>query len=322
MTLLAIKNLSLAMGGVSVLHDVSLTVGAGEIVGLLGPNGAGKTTTMLAAVGLLPAAAGEIQLLGRDPWREGAELRRSIGVLPDPNGFYDWMTAPDYLAFFAGLYGADLDKASLARRLDAVGLSPRAGQAIGTFSRGMRQRLGLARALIADPVLLVLDEPTNGLDPRGRRDIHDLLRERAKAGVGVLLCTHILDDVERLCSDACFIVDGRTVAEGRIETLIGSHSAHARFRLELSGPVTRAPPANVRVIGQDQGWAMVEIDPSVTPDAAWRDLLLMGWPITAITHAGGGLEQVYMDLVQRDLPQAALKEPNPKPNEPVLGRAA
>jgi ABC-2 type transport system ATP-binding protein len=299
MSLLAIKNLRLALGPATVLHDASLAVGEGDIVGLLGPNGAGKTTTMLAALGLLRPLSGEVRTFGRDPWREGPELRRKIGVLPDPNGFHDWMTAPDYLAFFAGLYGADLDDGSIARRLEAVGLSPRPRQTIGSFSRGMRQRLGLARALVADPALLVLDEPTNGLDPRGRRELHDLLAALAGRGVGVLLCTHLLDDVERLCTHASFIAGGCTVAEGRIKDLLCTRAGHARFRLELSGPVPEAAPApaHVRIILRDPGWAVVDVDPTVQPDAAWRELLFLGWPITAITHEGGGLEAVYLDVV-------------------------
>ncbi len=324
MTPLAIKNLGLALGGEPVLRDVSLTVGAGEIVGLLGPNGAGKTTTMLAAVGLLPRTAGDIAVFGQDPWEHGTGLRRRIGVLPDPNGFYDWMTARDYLTFFAGLYDADLDAASVTRRLDAVGLSPPARQPIGAFSRGMRQRLGLARALIADPLLLVLDEPTNGLDPRGRREIHDLLAERAHAGVGVLLCTHILDDVERLCTHASFIAGGRTVAAGRIDDLVRTHAAQPRFRLELSGPVPPAAPApaDVRVIAHDQGWAVVDLDPAVTPDAAWRELLFLGWPITAIAHEGGGLEDVYLSVVQSGPPPAGAHTTNARSTAPQTGRAA
>ena len=300
MPLLAIQNLRLEIGRASVLHDVSLTVAPGEIVGLLGPNGAGKTTTMLAAVGLLRPMSGTVRTLGRDPWRDGPELRRRIGVLPDPNGFHDWMTAPDYLAFFAGLYEAALDGASIARRLDAVGLAARPGQAIGTFSRGMRQRLGLARALVADPALLVLDEPTNGLDPRGRRDMHDLLASLARQGTGILLCTHLLDDVERLCRRACFIAGGRTVAEGCISDLLRDHAQRNRFRLELSGQVPAATPApaHVRVLARDKGWAVVDVDPAVQPDAAWRELLFLGWPITAISREGGGLEDLYMDVVQ------------------------
>ena len=299
MTLLAIKNLRLVLGNATVLHDVSLTVGEGEIVGLLVPNGAGKTVTMLAAIGLFRPLSGEVRTLGRDPWREGPELRRRIGVLPDPNGFYDWMTARDYLAFFARLYGAALDDASVARRLEAVDLAPRPGQTIGTFSRGMRQRLGLARALVADPVLLVLDEPTNGLDPGGRREMHDLLANLAGRGVGVLLCTHLLDDVERLCSRVCIIAGGRTVAEGRIEDLLRAHNGRARFRLELSGPVPNAAPepAHVRVLVRDPGLAVVEVDAAMQPDAAWRELLFLGWPVTTITREGGGLEQVYLDVV-------------------------
>lgn len=301
MTLLSISGLRLALGHATVLHDVSLTVGEGEIVGLLGPNGAGKTTTMLAGLGLLRPLAGQVRTLGRDPWRDGPELRRKVGVLPDPNGFHDWMTAPDYLAFFTGLYGVELDGASIVRRLEAVGLAPRRGQAIGTFSRGMRQRLGLARALIADPVLLVLDEPTAGLDPRGRREMHELLAGLARRGVGVLLCTHLLDDVERLCARACFIAEGRTVAEGRLEDLLHSHAgSQARFRLELSGPVPDAAPApaHVRVLARDKESVLVEVDSAVAPDTAWRELLFLGWPIVAIAREGGGLEALYMHVMR------------------------
>lgn len=307
MSLLSIEHLRLARNGTLILHDVSLSVGEGEIVGLLGPNGAGKTTTMLAALGLFEPIAGTIRTLGHNPQIHGAALRRQIGVLPDPNGFYDWMTAPAYLAFFGGLYGCSLDDVSIIRRLEAVGLEPAEGQSIATFSRGMRQRLGLARALIADPKLLVLDEPTSGLDPRGRREIHDLLTKLAQSGVGILLCTHLLDDVERLCARACFISGGRTVAEGRIEDLLCVGGGQARFRLALSGPIPAAahPPVHVRVIAQDHATVTVDVDRSARPDEAWRELLYLGWPITTITHEGGGLEQVYLDLVAASAPAGA-----------------
>jgi ABC-2 type transport system ATP-binding protein len=156
-------------------------------------------------------------------------------VLTERNGFYDWITAEEYLGFFAELYGHRLATAELRDRLALVGLELRPGQRIGTFSRGMRQRSGLARALIADPALLILDEPTNGLDPRGRRDIHDVLIGLAGRGVGILLCTHLLDDVDLLRHRIGVIVEGRTVAEGTIAELVRTTGHSARFRVRLAG---------------------------------------------------------------------------------------
>ena len=177
--------------------------------------------------------------------------------------------------------------------------------------------LGLARALIADPELLILDEPTNGLDPRGRREMHDLLTGLARRGVGILLCTHLLDDVERLCTRASFIDDGRTVAEGRLEDLLRAHGGSARFRLELSGPLpaNNPLPRHIRLCINDRGFAVVDLDPAIAPDAAWRELLFLGWPITAIAHEGGGLEEVYLDVVHAGGQLSAMQEPS-------LGRAA
>ena len=130
------------------------------------------------------------------------------------------MTAIDYLGFFAQLYGYVRSPREILDRLGQVGLDFRPRQTIGTFSRGMRQRLGLCRALIGNPELLILDEPTNGLDPRGRREVHDVLIALSQRGVGILLCTHLLDDVDRLCHRIGIIVHGRTVAEGSIAELI------------------------------------------------------------------------------------------------------
>jgi len=166
----------------------------------------------------------------------------------------------------------------------------------------MRQRLGLARALVADPDLLVLDEPTNGLDPRGRREIHDLLLELSgERGVGILLCTHLLDDVERLCDRVGFIVEGRTVAEGGLGALLEAHERRARFRLRLAGqtPSGGTPPSDVRVVGREGEWTIVDVDPATRPDAAWRELLSRGWPIVEIGRAGGGLEDLYLALTER-----------------------
>ena len=127
--------------------------------------------------------------------------------------------------------------------------------------------------------------------------MHDLLTRLAGRGVGILLCTHLLDDVERLCSRACIIAEGRTVAEGGIEDLLRDHNGQVRFRLELSGPAPDVAPTHVRVLVREPGSVVVEVNPGVRPDAAWRELLSSGWPVTTITHEGGGLEQVYLDAV-------------------------
>ncbi|HEX9447946.1 MAG TPA: ABC transporter ATP-binding protein, partial [Dongiaceae bacterium] len=180
-----------------------------------------------------------------------------------------------------------------------VGLQPRIRQSIGTFSRGMRQRLGLARALIGNPDLLILDEPTNGLDPRGRREIHDILLNLAGTGVGILLCTHLLDDVERLCQRVGIIVDGKTVADGALSALIKTSSQLSRYRLRLAGEIPKDPDKTASIVARDGDWLIVEIDAGIRPDEAWRTLLIRGWPIAEVRRDGNGLEDLYLALTER-----------------------
>lgn len=296
--LVEIDGLRLSIGATPILHDVHLALSAGEIFGLLGPNGAGKSTTIATAIGLLKPDAGHVRMLGKDPQVFANEIHRHLGVLPEQNGFYGWMSAEDYLAFFAAMNGLSLSRNEIRKRLDTVGLHARARQPIGTYSHGMRQRLGLARALIANPDLLILDEPTNGLDPRGRREVHDILLELAGKGVGILLCTHLLDDVERLCQRVGIIVGGRTVAEGTIAGLVRSEHRLARFRLKLASDPTQTDEANVTVVAREGEWWVVDLNPALTPDKAWSELLSHGWAITEIRREGGGLEDLYLTLTE------------------------
>ena len=299
--LLEIDNLRLSIGGNKILRNVHLALRDGEIYGLLGPNGAGKSTTIAAALGLLAHDGGSISVFGQPSEADAPGLRRRLGVLPEQNGFYDWMTAEDYLVFFAALYGHALSRSQVASRLARVGLEPRTGQVIGNFSRGMRQRLGLARALIGDPALLILDEPTNGLDPRGRRAIHDILLELASNGAGILLCTHLLDDVERLCHRVGIIVDGETVAEGNIGELIAKTGLRSRFRLRLADDLPNAADRNeaASIVAREGEWLIVDVDAGRRLDETWRELLFGGWPITEIHREGGGLEALYLALTER-----------------------
>src|SRR3954452_10296634 len=178
--LLEIDGLRASRAGIAVLDDVRMHLDRGEIYGLLGPNGAGKSTTIAVILGLLARQGGEVAVFGADPATVGPALRTRLGVLPERNGFYAWMTARAYPEFFASLHGIELGPEGCSPHLEQVGLGTYREERIARFSHGMRQRLGLARALLGEPELLILDEPTNGLDPRGRREFHDLLRDLAR----------------------------------------------------------------------------------------------------------------------------------------------
>ena len=299
--LIEIDKLRVSIEGIPILHDVHLSLAAGEIYGLIGPNGAGKTTTIAVALGLLKPDAGRIRVLGSDPLIAAHENYGRLGVLPEENGFYGWMSGERYLAFFARLRGLDLALHQIDRCLRTVGLVPRPQQAIATYSRGMRQRLGLTRALLGDPQLLILDEPTNGLDPRGRREIHDILIDLSGTGVGILLCTHLLEDVDRLCHRVGIIAEGTTIAEGAIADLIRSEKKLPRYRLRLAGepPSGQDASQQVTIVAHEGGWWIVDLNAGVMPDAAWRELMFRGWPIAEIRREGGGLEDLYLTLTER-----------------------
>lgn len=297
MGLLHIDHLAVTIGDKPILKDVGLSVSEGEIVGLLGPNGAGKSTTIAAALGLLPRQGGTVDVLGLDPAVAPSTIYRDIGVLPEQNGFYDWMSGADYLAFFAELHGVSPEAAIIAGRMEAVGLSPRQGQRIGTYSRGMRQRLGLARALIGAPRLVILDEPTNGLDPRGRHEVHELLRELAARGTGILMCTHLLDDIERLCRRIVVIADGRTKVEGTISDLVANSEVANRYRLTVAAPPPDpAPVPGIRRIEQEGDTWLIDLEPGAAAEAVWPVLFGRGWKIVDIHVEGRGLESLYLSL--------------------------
>lgn len=297
---LAIEGLRVRRGGRRVIEDVGLTVGRGEICGLLGPNGAGKTTTIAAALGLIAPEAGRLRLFGEDPLTAPDALRARLGLVPEQDGLDGWMTAADYLQFWASLQGRRLGAEGAAALIEEVGLSEApAAMPAALYSQGMRRRLAVARALVAGPELLILDEPTNGLDPRGRLQLLGLLRHLARSrGVAVLLCTHLLADVERIADRLAVIVAGRTVAEGRMADLLGAAGGR-RYRLRLGGPVPPAAAgggAVARVITQRDDEALVELPADVAPETAWRALLFLGWPIREVREERQSLEAFYLGL--------------------------
>jgi ABC-2 type transport system ATP-binding protein len=207
---------------VVAVDALSLEVRRGEIYGLLGPNGAGKTTTILMLLGLAEPTSGEARVLGLDPARQPLEVKRQVGYLPDSVGFYGRLTGRENLRYTARLNGlppADAEVA-ITELLAQVGLDEAADRPADTYSRGMLQRLGIADALVKNPAVLILDEPTTAIDPTGVADLLALIRSLvADRGIGVLLSSHLLEQVERLCDRIGIFSRGRLVAEGTVAEL-------------------------------------------------------------------------------------------------------
>ena len=204
----------------SALCGLNLTVHAGEVFGYLGPNGTGKTTTLKILVGLLTQTSGTAKIFGCDAATVG--VRKRIGFLPEDPNFYSCLTARETLRFLAGLFGigSSLSKSRIGEILDSVGLTYASDTRVGDFSRGMRQRLGLAQTLINDPDLLLLDEPLSGLDPVGRAQIREVIVNQAAKGKTVLFSSHILPDVEAVCSRVGILGEGRIMESGTIEEIL------------------------------------------------------------------------------------------------------
>ncbi len=218
------ERLTKRYGGQTVVEDLTFEVKEGEIFGFLGPNGAGKTTTLLMLLGLTEPSAGKARVLGLDPVREPLRIKRNVGYLPENVGFYDDMTARENLAFVASLNGMEPREADsrIRRALETVGLAGEEEKRTGAYSRGMRQRLGLAELLIKEPRLVFLDEPTLGLDPDGINKMLDLIASLSREqGISVLVSSHLLHQVQRICQRVGIMMKGRLVAKGTIEELAG-----------------------------------------------------------------------------------------------------
>ncbi len=232
---IAVRGLTKRFGAATALDRVDLTVPAGSVFGFLGPNGAGKTTLLRILTGLARPTAGSATLLGRTP--DDAALRSRIGFLPDVPGFYPWMTAPEFLHFAGKLFG--LGGPTLGERVD--GLLELAGLAgvttrIGGYSRGMKQRLGVAQALVNAPELLLLDEPTSALDPIGRREVLEMIAS-LRGRTTVFFSTHILADVERVCDTVAILDRGRVAASATVAELKRRVTAE-RLTVEIDGDST------------------------------------------------------------------------------------
>ncbi len=312
------NNLSRRYGDFTAVDGVSFTVGEGEIVGMLGPNGAGKTTTLRMLTGFLPPTSGQVRVAGHDLLAEPREARRQLGYLPENLALYPEMRVDEFLAYRARLEGMSRGDArsAIAEVTDRCLIEDVRHQIIGTLSKGYRQRLGLATAILHRPRVLVLDEPTVGLDPSQIVAIRDLIRELGRERT-LLLSTHILPEVDLLCQRVLIIDRGRIVAEGTPEALrerwrgntvlkvtLKDDPAGAREALEgVAGVVSVRPHATAA------GSYVLESDRSADPrEGVFRTAVDRGWVLLELSEQKASLEDIFVRLTSQD--QAAAGGPS------------
>ncbi len=279
------------------VQDVSLEVARGDVVGLLGPNGAGKTSVIKMLLGLVRPDAGEVLLLGRPATDPAA--RACVGYLPELFRYQPWLSAVEVLALHVRLSGIDVTAQDQRACLSLVGLADRAGHRVGGFSKGMQQRLGLAVALVARPELVVLDEPTSALDPLGRVDVRDIVLALKERGVAVLLNSHLIGEVERVCDRVVILDRGRVAASGTLAELLGQRE----LRLQLTG-LSPAAEARLRAAGKIEragDWFTLALpadhDGAAVPDLV-RDLAALGARVHAVEPARISLEERLLGILR------------------------
>ena len=289
------EGLTKRYGRVTALAGLSMTIPRGAVFGFLGPNGAGKTTAVKLLLGLARPSGGTAEVLGRPAGATSS--RRKIGYLPELFRYQHWLTAREVLALHCAL--AAVPKAERAREIDAalatVGLSRRAGDRVGTFSKGMQQRLGLGVALIGAPELVLLDEPTSALDPVGRHDVREVIRGLRAKGVTVFLNSHLLSEVEQVCDRVAVVNRGAVVAEGTLDELLGG----GEVRLRLSGRGGDAARAFGEVRAEGEWIAVRGVPAERIPDLV-AALVSAGTRVHAVEPRRDTLEERFLALLGDD----------------------
>jgi ABC-2 type transport system ATP-binding protein len=304
------KGLRKLYGSFAAVNGIDLVVERGEIFGLLGPNGAGKTTTILMLMGLTEVTGGELRVYGFDPRREPLEVKRHVGYLPDSVGFYDALSARDNLRYTARLAGIPRDEIEdrIADALAHVGLDEVAKQKTGTFSRGMRQRLGLAEVLMKQAEIAILDEPTSGLDPQATFEFLEMIRGLKAKGLTVLLTSHMLDRVQAVCDRVALFHRGKIALQGTVMELsaavLGS-GFNLGLKLRNADPnrLLAGIPGLQRIIDDGDGNFRVAADRDVRAAVA-RALIAGGATLLKFDALEPSLDAIYRDYFEGQHVQA------------------
>jgi ABC-2 type transport system ATP-binding protein len=291
-------------GEIVAVDHVDLTVSAGDVYGYLGPNGAGKTTSLRMLLGLIRPDEGSARLFGRDPLLEGARALDGVAGFVEAPRFYPYMSGRRNLELLAALDG-DGARTRIDEALDTVDLADRARDRVGGYSHGMRQRLGIAAALIRDPRLLLLDEPTTGLDPAGMRDMRALVRGLADQGITVLLSSHLMGEVEELCDRVAIVRSGRVVYEGALDELIATTAGRYELRTTDDARAIEVARAERGIEGAQPGERGIAFAGS--EEAAARLSIALaeaGVGITALVPRTATLEELFFRMTEGE-PDAA-----------------
>ena len=334
--MIQVEHLTKRYGPITAVQDVSFSVAQGAIVGFLGPNGAGKSTTMKILSGFMPATGGVAQVAGYDVFRQSLEMRRRIGYLPENSPLYVDLSVRTYLDFVAEAKGVSRSarKARIGEVMERCFITDMSHRLIGKLSKGYRQRVGLAQALLGDPEVLILDEPTIGLDPRQITEIRALIKSLAGQHT-VILSTHILPEVQMVCDAIIIINRGRIVAQGTKDELVAQVFPTARVELEVGGPADAVAAAlrgvpgvlrveqTVRAAGVADGIAAFAVESARDRDLRedlGRLVLGRGWRLIELHQAGMSLEDVFIRVVAGeeaggDLAHAGPAEPDAAPAE-------
>jgi ABC-2 type transport system ATP-binding protein len=297
------ENLSKRFGDFLAVDRVDFQVRAGEVLALLGPNGAGKTTTIRMLTAILRPTAGKASLAGYDVVEQPDQVRASVGVLNEQHGLYGRMTAQEYLDFFGQIYRLDAGRRKERIRvlLESFGLYEHRQRRIGQFSKGMRQKLALARTLLHEPPVLILDEPTSAMDPESASLVRRSIRSLRSAERSIIICTHNLGEAEDLADQIAIVRDGRIIAKGTPSELKLALLGPAEFEITLSKQLQEPLPAlpkGARLTSYSPHWLRYQTaDPARINSLVIQALLEQGFPVVTLREVPRSLEQVYFQAV-------------------------
>ena len=304
--MIEISKLTRYYGSLAALFELDLSIKAGDIFGFIGPNGAGKTTTMRILATLLTPSSGRATIDGLDVTKQGKHVRRVVGYMPDFMGVYDDLKVFEYLEFFAAAFGIEPKKRQgiVEGVLELTDLESKKTFAVDSLSRGMQQRLGLARVLIHDPKVLILDEPASGLDPRARIEIRELLRELKRMGKTIMISSHILSELEEICDRVGIIEHGKLVFSGTMEQIIQRMGLHSKVKVRVKGDMVRANellsalPQIGEVEVRDDFLAVTFADGYQNDGVLARTLVQGGLDIVSIEPQKLKLDDAFLQLTQ------------------------